>query len=62
MYTLLVVLMLLGIVFSLFSGLFFVYRDRGAGSRVAKALTVRISLSIALFIGLCLAFWLRQHS
>ena len=60
MFKLLVVCMLLGIVASLFSGLLFLYRDRGAGSRVVRALTLRISLSIALFLGLCLTFWLHQ--
>ena len=39
-----------------FSGLFFLYRDRGEGSRVVKALTLRISLSILLFIGLLLTY------
>lgn len=56
MMKLLVVLMLLAIVISLFSGLFFLYRDRGAGSRTVRALTLRIGLSIGLFILLLLAF------
>jgi hypothetical protein len=56
MIKLLVVLMLLAIIGSLFSGLFFLYRDRGAGSRTVRALTLRIGLSIALFIALLLAF------
>jgi hypothetical protein len=46
----------LAIVGSLFSGLFYLYRDRGAGERTAKALTVRITLSIALFLLLLLGF------
>ena len=52
----LVVLMLLAIVGSLFSGLFFLYRDRGDGQRMARALTWRIGLSIALFLLLLAAF------
>lgn len=52
----LVVLMLFAIVASLFSGLFFLYRDRGGSNRMVRALTVRIGLSIALFILLLLAF------
>jgi hypothetical protein len=52
----LVVLMLLAIVGSLFSGLFFLYRDRGDSSRAVRALTVRVGLSIALFILLLAAF------
>ncbi len=51
-----VVLMLVAIVGSLFSGLFYLYRDRGAGVRTAQALTVRIGLSIALFLLLLAGF------
>lgn len=56
MIKLVIVLMLLAIVGSLFSGLFFLYRDRGAGSRTVRALTLRIGLSITLFILLLLFF------
>lgn len=56
MIKLLVILMLLAIVGSLFSGLFFLYKDRGAGSRTVRALTLRIGLSIGLFLMLMLAF------
>ena len=51
-----VVLLLLAIVGSLFSGLVFLYRDRGAGQRTARALTLRIGLSITLFILLLTGF------
>lgn len=50
------VLMLLAIVASLFSGLFFLYRDRGSGERTARALTLRIGLSVTLFVALLIAF------
>jgi hypothetical protein len=50
------VLMLLAIVASLFSGLFFLYRDRGSGERMARALTLRIGLSVTLFVALLIAF------
>lgn len=56
MLRVLVVLLLLAIVGSLFSGLFYLYRDRGAGVRTVRALTWRIGLSIALFIMLLLSF------
>ncbi len=55
MFKIVVVLMLALIIGSLFSGLVFLYRDRGAGSRVVRMLTLRISLSILLFIGLMVA-------
>jgi hypothetical protein len=50
-----IVLMLIGVLGSLFSGLFFLYRDR-SGDRLVKALTLRIALSIGLFIVLLLSF------
>jgi hypothetical protein len=56
MFKLVIVLMLIGVVVSLFSGLFFLYRDRGEGIRTAKALTLRIGLSIAIFALLMLGF------
>ena len=49
MFKLIVILLLFGVVGSLFSGLFFLYRDRGTGVRTAQALTLRIGLSILLF-------------
>jgi hypothetical protein len=52
----LVFLLLLAIVGSLFSGLFFLYRDRGAGERTVRALTLRIGLSILLFAMLLAGF------
>jgi type II secretory pathway pseudopilin PulG len=56
MLRVLVVLLLLAIVGSLFSGLFFLYRDRGAGRSMARALTWRIGLSITLFVLLLAGF------
>ncbi|MBL0351212.1 MAG: twin transmembrane helix small protein [Candidatus Dechloromonas phosphoritropha] len=56
MIRVLVVLLMLGIIGSLFSGLFYIYRDRGAGARTARALTLRIGLSISLFLLLLLGF------
>ena len=56
MIKLCVVLTLLAIVGSLFSGLWFLYRDRGEGTRTVRALTLRIGLSISLFILLLLSY------
>jgi ABC-type dipeptide/oligopeptide/nickel transport system permease component len=56
MFKIVVVLMLIGVIASLFSGLFFLYRDQGAGDRTVKALTVRIGLSIAVFALLLLGY------
>jgi hypothetical protein len=56
MIRVLVILLLLAIVGSLFSGLFFLYRDRGEGVRTVKMLTLRIGLSIMLFLMLLIGF------
>lgn len=53
-----VVLMLIFIVASLGSALVFVYRDRGQGKfRAVKALSLRVGLSLALFLLLMGAYW-----
>jgi hypothetical protein len=52
-----VVLLFIAIIlFSLFSALFFLLKDRGGSTRTAKALTVRVVLSITLFVLLLLGF------
>lgn len=48
-YKILVVILLLAVVASLFSGLFFLHRDRGDGGRTVRALTLRVVLSLLLF-------------
>ena len=45
-----VIAMLLGIVASLGSALFFMMRDRSGSSRMVKALAIRVGLSVALFL------------
>lgn len=52
-----IVFMLLLIVGSLFSALFYLFRDRGTGARTARALTLRISLSVALFVLLMAGYY-----
>lgn len=51
-----IVIVLFIIVASLFSALFFLSKDKGTGDRTVKALTVRISLSIALFVMILVAY------
>ena len=48
--------LLAAIVVSLFSGLFFLNRDQGGSGRMVRALTVRITLSVLLFIILLIAW------
>lgn len=54
----LVIAAFLAIVGSLLSGLVFLVRDKGQTDRTVRALTVRIALSVALFLVLMLGFWL----
>jgi succinate dehydrogenase/fumarate reductase cytochrome b subunit len=52
-----VVLAFIGfILFSLFSALYFLLKDKGQSTRTVKALTVRVALSIALFVVLLIGF------
>jgi len=46
------------ILFSLFSALFHLVRDKGRGDASVRALTWRIGLSITLFLLLMAAYWL----
>ncbi|HEY7655749.1 MAG TPA: twin transmembrane helix small protein [Burkholderiales bacterium] len=52
-----VILFLAFIVGSLFSALYYLVRDRGRGERTVKALTVRITLSVTLFVLLMLGYY-----
>jgi hypothetical protein len=45
-----VVVGLVAVILSLFSALFFLYRDRGRGTRMLRALALRVALS-ALLVG-----------
>ncbi len=46
------------IVLSLASALVFVYRDESGSRRAVKALTIRVGLSIGLFLLLMGSYWL----
>lgn len=54
----LIVIALIMIVTSLFSALFFLNKDKGTGQRTAKALTIRICLSFALFFLLLIGYYM----
>lgn len=64
-FKLLVVAILIGILVSLGSALFHLVHDRsGETKNMVRALTVRISLSVALFILLFIAWaagWIEPH-
>ena len=47
---------LVAIIISLFTALFFLYRDQGRGTRMWKALAVRVALSIGLVALLVISY------
>lgn len=53
----LIVVTLIAIVGSLFSALFYLAKDKTGGDRTVKALTIRIGLSITLFILLMIGYY-----
>ena len=52
-----VLAVLLGIVASLGSAMFFMMRDRSGSNRMVKALAVRVGLSVALFVFLMAGYY-----
>lgn len=52
----LIIACLIAIIFSLGSGLFHLVNDKGESKKMVRALTVRIALSVALFILLFIAW------
>jgi len=57
LFKIVVVFALLVIIASLFSALYFLAKDKDGGARTVKALTLRIGLSIALFVLLLLGYY-----
>ena len=54
---LLVIIIFLGILASLASGMLFVVKDKGGSNRAVKALSVRIGISVGLFALLFVLWW-----
>lgn len=58
-----VIVALLLIVFSLGAALYYLYRDRGQGTRMVKALAIRVALSASLIAFLLISYhfgWIGQ--
>lgn len=53
---LIIILVLIAILGSLFSGMYFMLKDRGRSARNIKALSLRIGLSLLLFALLIVAY------
>ena len=52
----LIVACLLGIVLSLASGLFYLVNDKGESKKMVRALSIRVGLSVLLFVLLLIAW------
>lgn len=49
---------LIAIIAALFAALVFLYRDRGQGTRMVKALALRVGLSVTLVAFLLFSYWM----
>lgn len=56
LFRILIAVVMLGIVFSLGSALFHLMTDKGDSKKMVRALTVRVGLSVGLFL-LLMAAW-----
>jgi len=54
----LILLFFIFIVYSLGSALYYMMKDEGGSKRMVKALTMRIGISILLFIFIIFSFWM----
>jgi hypothetical protein len=52
-----VIVLLVAIVVSLGSGLFYLVRDKGESDRTVRSLTIRVGLSLALFLLLMAGYY-----
>ncbi|MBQ0762126.1 twin transmembrane helix small protein [Marinobacter psychrophilus] len=53
----LIITLLLAVIVSLFSGLFFLIRDGGKTNRVINSLALRVALSVLLLLVILLSLW-----
>jgi len=53
-----VILIFIGILGSLASALFYLMRDKGTSSKTVNALTLRIGMSVVLFLFLLFSYWM----
>ena len=53
----LIVVLMLAVLVSLFSGLFFLIKDGGKTNRVLNSLALRVALSVALLAVILISLW-----
>ncbi len=56
MFNFLIIVVMIGIIVSLGSGLYFLVRDRGETDRTVISLSIRVALAIALLVLLAIGF------
>lgn len=49
---------LIAVIVSLFSALYYLYHDKGHGTRMVKMLAVRVALSASLVAFLVVSYWM----
>ena len=52
-----VLVLVFAVLASLFSGLFFLYKDKGASNRMVISLTIRVALSVLIFLILMASYY-----
>ena len=52
-----ILLLLVVVLASLFSGLYFVYKDKGGSNRAVISLTIRIVISVLVFVILMVSYY-----
>ena len=57
MLKILILALLMAVIVSLFSGLFFLIRDGGQTNRVINSLALRVALSVLLLLVILLSLW-----
>ena len=59
-----IIILLFAVLASLFSGLYFVYKDKGNSNRAVISLTIRIALSVLVFVILMVSYhfgWITER-
>ena len=59
-----IMILLFAVIASLFSGLYFVYKDKGNSNRAVISLTIRIALSVLVFVILMVSYhfgWITER-
>lgn len=59
-----IIILLFAVLASLFSGLYFVYKDKGSSNRAVISLTIRVALSVLVFVILMVSYhfgWITER-